>query len=75
MIPYDMPGGDQTPYEIDPPCVMDQVEAAVRECLETRAVAGRDCSLEDRERCHSPSGFTKPLSGETPPHLPEVTLV
>jgi hypothetical protein len=65
MIPYDMPGSDQALYKIDPPCVMEQVEAKVRECLDASAEAGRNWSLQDDERCYSLSGFTKPLTGET----------
>jgi hypothetical protein len=65
MIPYEMPGSDQRLYKIDPPCVMEQVEDKVSECIEATTEAGRDWSREEDERCYSTSGFTKPFTGET----------
>ena len=75
MIPYEMPGSDRTLCRIDPPCVMEQVEAKVGECLDASAEGGRNWSLHDDERCYSVSGFTKPLTGETMDEISGRTLI
>jgi hypothetical protein len=74
-IPYEMPASDKPVYKIDPPCVMEQVEQQVKECLNASAEAGRNWSLEDDEGCYSLSGFTKPLTGETLDDGPERSLI
>jgi len=74
MIPYEMRGSDHTLHKIDPPCVMEQVEDTLRECLDARAEAGLNWSREDLNRCYSPSGFTKPLTGETLDGVSGLTL-
>ena len=74
-IPYQMPASDKPVYKIDPPCVMEQVEDKVSECLDAKADTGPDWSLEDHKRCYSPSGFTQPLTGETLHSLSKRTLI
>ncbi len=62
IVAYQLPASDRDLYQLDPSCVMEEVEAAYAAYLDARAIGGR--YWMERAQYISDRPFTAPLSGE-----------